>query len=227
MKGEIVPLYSIPVYHAKDVIDDDWLEKTKESMLKIEMEEFEINNDKFQKSFFGDNSNADNYDIDTTWLFGKVKEYMKDFLQELHIPHERYDLHVQKWWPVVTSLGGIVAAHQHNNAHFSVVYYVSVPEIIDRDPGSITFHSPENHWGVCVGASVSDRGVGESRARFVPTTGDLIIFPSTLRHSVTTNEYDIKRMSISMDITLTRNDTTNEEATDEMSIPNPSLWTKL
>lgn len=227
MKGEIVPLYSIPVYHAKDVIDEQWLEKTIDSMSKIGLEEVKVGSETFKKSFFGDDSNDADYGIDTTWLFDKVKEYMLDYLQELHIPHERYDIYVQKWWPVVTSLGGTVAAHTHNNAHFSVVYYVSVPTIVDRDPGSIAFHSPQDHWGNHIGASVSDKGVGESGARFVPTSGDLIIFPSTLKHSVSANEYDIKRMSISLDITLIRNETTSEQSTDEMSLPPLSRWKKL
>jgi uncharacterized protein (TIGR02466 family) len=237
MKGNLVPLFPTLVYQAQRVVNEEWLEKTKQAMLEIKMSPPELKvqsegldvkvESKELKSFFGDSSNHSVFDIDIDWLLSQVKIYMEDYLREMQIPVNRYNIHVQKWWPVVTTTEGTVAKHTHVNSHFSVVYYVSVPQVVDKDPGSLSFYSDDSHWGRHVGLAVDDRGSGDSFARFTPETGDLVIFPSTLHHSVSPNMYDEKRLSISMDITLTRNETHDPKRTDEMSLPDPSNWITL
>ena len=232
-EGQLQALFPTPVYVKTDVVNEEWQKDTIEKMENISVNKIEIDNSNFNLkpgavSFFGDKNHCTDYGIDIEWLKVEIKNAIEDFLHEtLEIPTDRYDFFIQKWWPVITSDSGSVGKHSHNNAHLSVVYYVRVPaKNTEEDPGCLVFYSNQQYWSRHMGLGSDDKAQAETFISYVPTTGDLIIFPSQLEHSVTSNQWDEKRFSLSFDITLTRNET-SDEITDEMALPPHTKWTKL
>ena len=232
-EGRLQALFPTPVYVRADVVNEEWQKDTIKKMESIDIAKSKIeSNDLDLKmkgiSFFGDADYTKDFGIDITWLKEEIKKGIQDFLQEnLDVPVDRYDIHIQKWWPVVTLNEGGVSKHSHNNSHLSVVYYVRVPSsTTEKDPGCLTFYSDQSYWARHIGLAVDDKGQAETFITYVPTTGDLIIFPSHLEHSVTRNEWDEKRFSLSFDITITRNET-EDDSSDEMALTPPTKWIKL
>jgi uncharacterized protein (TIGR02466 family) len=95
--------------------------------------------------------------------------------------------------------------HIHSGSDFSVVYYPLVP----KDSGNITFISPNDlisfWWSNFL--KTNKRNDKEYTNCFTadyteltPNTGDLIIFPSWLKHGVSTNNSSKDRISISFNI---------------------------
>lgn len=100
-------------------------------------------------------------------------------------------------WINVNWKGGYNSPHGHSGAHLSGVYYVSVPKAADGGQGAIEFLNPagaitrEGDFGkAMVAASVS----------IAPQPGQILIFPSYLRHWVAPNEAERERVSIAFNM---------------------------
>ena len=230
----ITPLFPTLVYSRENLFNNNWLRETIETMESIELPsqrlETELGTVTVKQvnpeSYFGDTNHKLDHKIDTSWLFETVKESMLDFMSEMNIPLERYDIYIQKWWPVITRDGGTVSRHTHHNAHFSAVYYLSVEDGSAQDPGCLCFYSNPDYWSRRVGFGCDDRGGVDTFVQYLPKAGDLVIFPANLEHAVSENSYSSKRMSISMDIMLILKDR-EDDVSDELAIPPITTWTKL
>ena len=113
-------------------------------------------------------------------------------------------------WAKLNGKGTEHRAHSHPNNYLSGVYYVQVHDGADL----INFHDPRPQTGVIRApvTELTDRNTDQVVLRV--NTGDLLLFPSWLEHSVPSNESDAIRISASFNIMF-------PEFTEGMSKP---LW---
>ena len=100
-------------------------------------------------------------------------------------------------WVNINRRGGFNAVHTHGKFHISGCYYVKQPRVKNGQSGMIEFVNTrfDHHIHSTIG--------GEAfAAKFTirPNEGDMIIFPSTLLHSVHPNETKEERISIAWNI---------------------------
>ena len=90
--------------------------------------------------------------------------------------------------------------HSHPNSILSGVLYLDVPE----NSGNIRFHKPDNYHNQLntdtINFVVHEYNIQNSDTwTIVPEDGDLLLFPSHLRHSVAVNSSGKTRWSLSFD----------------------------
>jgi hypothetical protein len=94
--------------------------------------------------------------------------------------------------------GEQMSVHNHNNSHFSGVFYISTE---DNMGGYIEFYDPR----VNANRGYQNELLGEfTNTRITPKTGDFIVFPSYLYHAVLPF-YGKLRLSMPVDLFLNRN----------------------
>jgi uncharacterized protein (TIGR02466 family) len=86
--------------------------------------------------------------------------------------------------------------HAHGDV-FSGVFYLKAPE----ESGKLVLQNPAINcmWNGCILTSEKNQFTAES-IRIEPVEGNIVLFPSYLRHSVETNNHDEERISISFDL---------------------------
>lgn len=102
-------------------------------------------------------------------------------------------------WANVNGRGAFNAPHNHSDFHLSGVYYVATPETSGRS-GVIEFLNP--------GGAVSSflpfgKLLTRPQHRIAPKAGQLLVFPSFLRHWVYPNQDDAVRISIAFNALVT------------------------
>ena len=99
-------------------------------------------------------------------------------------------------WVNVNGKGGFNAPHGHSNNHLSGTYYITASTFADES-GAIEFLNP-------AGALNRLLRFGEmmvqTEMRFHPKPGEMLIFPSHLRHWVYPNQEDEDRISIAFNM---------------------------
>jgi len=154
------------------------------------------------------------------WLNEQLSFHVKKYLEGININHDDLSIFVQKSWPVVCLKDdGQVYKHFHKNSCISAVFYLQLDE--SDCGGNLIFYPPSNYTHLLIPVSYELQDFYYSTHK--PLTNQLIIFPSSLEHEVTKYTGDIKRYSISFDITIV----TNNLQHNENYIINPNLWTKI
>ncbi len=122
-----------------------------------------------------------------------------------------YDAHeITACWANVSARGAGHPIHNHPNNFLSGVYYV----ITQKGADTINFHDPRIQTGMIrppvteLTAENTDQVVVEAKA------GAILLFPSWLQHSVSANQSDGERVSVSFNIMFS-------SFTESMSMP---LW---
>jgi uncharacterized protein (TIGR02466 family) len=100
-------------------------------------------------------------------------------------------------WMNVAMQNEYQEVHIHPNSHFSMAYYVSVPE----NCGSIIFRSPESNTDMFQLPNGSSFATMKT-VSIKPTSGKLVIFRSNLLHMVEKNKNILPRVSVSMNVVL-------------------------
>ena len=131
---------------------------------------------------------------------------VKNFVQEIgvevfnyiievyNIKPDSYYLECNDFWFNISEPGNYQEYHQHNNCHFSVVYYVKAPEksgnIIFKSLNSLfeTFALPfQDELRTC---------------KYKPQEGKILIFKSNQLHMVEKNNSNEDRISIAANFTV-------------------------
>jgi len=130
------------------------------------------------------------------------KELQKIFIDEAElylkeVSNKKIDLELIKSWTTCTNKFGFNTPHCHADNTVIGVYYIKT---FDKC-GDLLLHDPRgSHSFVpkyeidATGTSVSDRAY----YRITPKTGDLILFPAYIVHSVEPNMSDETRISLAM-----------------------------
>ena len=101
---------------------------------------------------------------------------------------------VSNYWINVNPKGGSNNLHTHPNSHWSGVLYVQQPTEVEGYSGMIEFINP-NQEGRDLANLIPQRGF-DPIMRIRPKSGQLVIFPSYLLHSVYPNNSDTDRITI-------------------------------
>ncbi|GAB5470251.1 MAG: hypothetical protein Kilf2KO_32810 [Rhodospirillales bacterium] len=107
-----------------------------------------------------------------------------------------------KCWANVIRRGNANNLHTHVGCYWSGVYYVDCGEAGQREDsgGLLVFHDPRN--GTVTLDLARARGGPESQPVVVPQTGQLVLFPSWLPHSVTPYLGEGVRISVGVNLGL-------------------------
>lgn len=106
-------------------------------------------------------------------------------------------LHINECWLNVYQEGHSQEIHNHLNHLITGVYYVKAPE----GCASLIFHSP--FYKTMIRPEVTKSTVFNSMTvPYSPSAGELVIFDSTVKHSVAVNDTPGERISIAMNFTL-------------------------
>ena len=119
-----------------------------------------------------------------------------------HDLHLCLDLNLKLFgWMNANPPGGFNAPHTHPGAHWSGVYYVSLPEIETGNSGMIEFMDPRTdlpNWRLLKSNAFS------AKKKIRPAPGEMILFPSYLVHWVYPNEATEERVSIAFNATFSK-----------------------
>ena len=185
-------LFPTPVYRSKISIDTLTYHKLTNG---FEWEE----NDRYQGEYITHRETKERHILNLPQFSGLKKQVLG------HINNFAYDvLKVQNdiTWEMTTSWvnqclkGQYSSMHTHANSLISGVMYLNV----DEKSGGLAFHKDpgyKNLWGdtLCLDF-VGDSDFTNEASVFLPAQYDILIFPSTLRHSVLINESDTVRYSL-------------------------------
>jgi uncharacterized protein (TIGR02466 family) len=140
---------------------------------------------------FTDNLNEE----DSIYLEKLFKDEAELFLNELY-PH-KIDLILSKSWINSTKKYEFQTPHEHSGNTVIAVYYINTNE----NSGDLLLHDPRGAIDFIPSIEKDSKGnklSGRSFVRVKPKTGDLILFPSYLVHSVEPNMTDDIRISLAM-----------------------------
>jgi uncharacterized protein (TIGR02466 family) len=167
------------------------------------------------------------------WIVDQLHLHTELYLSGIGVDISEIELYIQRGWPIVSRPQQQVGPHCHNSAHLSAVYYITVPESPDLDPGSLVFFNDARVNEVCPGLGSENTAIVDEENEFnqiqiayEPVPGRLLLFPAKQRHAVTTNETEELRVSLSFDIVLTAAPGA-AAGSYEFLTPPPQQWQKL
>ena len=148
-------------------------------------------------------------------FFNELKINLNIFLENLK--YKNVDHVMPSSQVAYTDKGDHRSAHDHGASHFSFVYYV----LKNKNHSSLTFYEPTQRFYMPEATEWNDQNHQNLIINNEP--GQLIIFPSSLKHGTQKTEEKSPRISISGDIIMT----SQKNKVSEILIPNPSTWKKL
>ena len=108
-----------------------------------------------------------------------------------------YTVNFTSVWGNIQRQGNVMHEHSHSNNIFSGVFYINANE---KHP-PLQIHKPD--YGVGFSPTVIEENpINNGAVYYRPSKDSLIIFPSYLRHSVSTNIIEEDRISIAFNIML-------------------------
>jgi len=180
--------------------------------------------DEEKKNITGDVCNDlllhQSYEFD--WLNKEIARVTKTYLEKIGVDLSRIELYAQKSWPVICNKsGGYIPTHCHRNSILSCVYYLNG---VTNNTGYLRFE-PET----CLKQLpivFNDTNWNYKEFDLVPIKNRLVIFPSSMPHSVTEYHGKEPRFSVSYDLLVTGKE--NLTPGDyEHFVMHPNLWKTL
>ncbi|MCH7832417.1 MAG: hypothetical protein IIC55_06045 [Proteobacteria bacterium] len=134
------------------------------------------------------------------WLGDRIKETVAGYFQNFADPELRWSL---LGWPNVNRIGDYHAPHVHPWSYLSGTYYVRLPKAESGDnlsstpSGAISYSDPRP-----AASRIAVEGDPYSRPQFslLPEPGTMLIWPSSLIHTVYPNMSPEQRISVSFNI---------------------------
>lgn len=136
-------------------------------------------------------------------LFKDVKKFIEDnlklYFKKWFSPPEGIDLYLTQTWANYTEKDQFHHRHFHQNSFVSCVFYPQVSED-PLNPDKITFHSSHGGYSIfnrSIGFKPQEFNLFNSFSWWLPVKkNQLVIFPSTLEHSVDNKQTTGTRISI-------------------------------
>lgn len=117
-------------------------------------------------------------------LYTFMQECVKEYLEQLHLDLESLDVYTTKSWLNIVK-DSRIPHHGHGDAHLSTVYYLNIPEDINKPlqfhnyfermepfPGCIRYNNKNNEWDQFNAYTWS----------FTPYEGACVVFPGRMMH---------------------------------------------
>ena len=162
------------------------------------------------------------------WIEAMVP-HLRRYLELLRLRTELLDVYFQRSWPTVSTRSQEIAAHNHENAHISLVYYLSKPE----HSGGLRLlvpHAPNEIVPNLFSAALAVQPFFHERTPFNSnhvdldlSEGQVLIFPSKTLHQTIRSEAEGERVSLVADIAVVL----REDAECEKFMPAFSHWRKI
>ena len=128
-------------------------------------------------------------------LFFQLKLFVNNYLQT---DDRHFEWYITNSWVLKHEPNDYNPAHSHANSLITGVYYLEVPE----HSGDITFWKPDgltNIFHVSTNIPYKEyTPINCGTWTITPREGDLLLFPSHLRHSISTNETNKQRYSLTI-----------------------------
>lgn len=151
-------------------------------------------------------------------LFTFVAQCAQEYIDKVSLDRSVFDLNLIKTWlNVITEFH--TPYHNHQDAHLSFVYYVQIPEGLDKPIYFSSEHKPNELYHGMTNANIVDWNTWNSPTWFFkPQEGQLFMFPGKLYHHTggygsgqpdlgckTLEDLKPRRISIAGDFLLTYN----------------------
>jgi len=127
----------------------------------------------------------------------KLEDVIKQYGKEILGFKDNNELYITNSWAVKTPTGGFHPAHNHPNSIMSGVLYINVGvELGNFEQGIIFEHEPQilNKFNFLF--DKNDTNWNTSRFAVQVNSGDLVMFPSWLKHEVKENTTETTRLVI-------------------------------
>ena len=149
------------------------------------------------------NTNVGNFNSSDQYIFNsrlkEIKQFcdiqIQGYIEEVIYPKKKdLGMYITQSWLNINKPGGFHHEHRHSNSILSGVFYISAQE-----GDSICFIDPNADLKDVITFEHRDWNAWNSVTTYFPVSeGELVIFPSWLRHSVPPNENATKdRISLS------------------------------
>ncbi len=127
-------------------------------------------------------------------LVARILATAKTVLQFLKINYDAIE--ITGCWANINSTGASHAIHSHPNNFLSGVYYVQTQVGAD----TVNFHDPRSQTGIIRPPVTELTAQNTDQVVVNVNQGTLLMFPAYLQHSVSPNESDTFRISISFNL---------------------------
>src|SRR6056300_150932 len=180
----ITPLFSTPLFSTeiKNITKEEL-----ESVKNADYKRFPVDNGYGTKSKYLLNEKS----FET--LKEKIDQVVKTYLYDIMHVNKNHKFEMTESWAVKHIKGDESGSHRHANSMLSGVLYLQT----DETSGDIWFHKDPNQTTIftpTVDVNFEQTNLFNSQIWAVkPKTNTLILFPSTLFHSVMPNESNIER----------------------------------
>jgi uncharacterized protein (TIGR02466 family) len=179
MEHKLLPLFSTPLYQSTIHVEPETLSY--------------IKNLDYQDATIHAYVSQSNSVLDGLTLKEKILDHVNYYCHHLLQITDDIEYYLLDSWAMKYDTGHHNPLHCHSNSLFSGVYYVNMPE---DDQSFVEFHNndPYNIFPNAVVPQLKNQNLFNSTIwRIKPSEGDLILFPSHLKHYVSdmtsTTEY--------------------------------------
>ena len=193
----IQDLFKIPIYNTNLDIDNKLL-------LNLSYQERDNDTDGRRKS----NNGYQTKDLDFKkykFLFDEVSKHLINYYSIYNADIKAHCF--SNFWINISGKHNYNRLHSHNGSFISGVYYIKVP----KNSGAIVFENPScmfientfkkfDNW--TFSGAEDFNSYNSPEWRIVPLVGQLIMFPSYLRHYVEENKSDDDRISLSFNVMI-------------------------
>ena len=125
----------------------------------------------------------------SNFILGEIQKYVEEVLKPIHST----EWTITQSWLNITKEGESHHAHTHTNSYISGVFY---PKTIEDD-GIVFYRGDQPELQVETDPS---NPYTQRAFKYPVETGDLILFPSSTRHSVMTNDSKDDRISLAFNV---------------------------
>ena len=193
-----------PTYIVQRRLDacEDWNDRLVAHITDMDSTQENLTTEYRKADFFASNEPA------VGWLEDRIVETVAGYLRNFAEPDLRWTI---KGWPSVNRIGDYHAPHVHPWCYLSGTYYVRLPRgesgdtLASTPSGAINFSDPRP-----AASQIAIEGDPYSKPQFwlLPEPGTMLIWPSSLIHTVYPNMSPEQRISISFNILLAAKDGT-------------------
>jgi len=140
-------------------------------------------------------------DIDPINFITSIKNNLNTSIKDMNWDLNIQSVKISNMWAIINQKGAWNQKHQHSNSDISAAYYVTAPE----GCGDIVFYDPRPARVYKQPIAKSPNKLNGTVNSIKPEAGMLVLFPSYLDHSVNPNISDKKRIVISFNLSLEKN----------------------
>ena len=188
---QIHPMFYIPLFHTKLNGISDYIknEIVNPSFFKYE---------RLERSKCWMSNTANVLDIESLdCLKKKILESVNVYVRDVLCISEHLNYKLVSSWCVKHKKNDFAKIHYHRNSIISGIYY----PLVDKDSGNIWFYRDKYLFDSTIEISHESYNNHNCKSYFIlPEVDSLILFPSSVQHSVDENESNIDRFSLAFNI---------------------------